>query len=385
MSERLRVLHVTRNLPPLIGGMERLNFNILRLLCSSADLAVVGPEGCAEELTNACHPIREVALKPLWKFLIGSFIAAIRMARSYRPQVVFAGSGLTAPAAWFAARCCGGRAIVYVHGLDIANDSFIYRLLWLPFLRRMDGVIANSSPTARLAMDAGIAVSKITIIHPGVDTLASVDRSRVGAFREQYALADRPILLSVGRLTERKGLREFIRDILPMILARIPDAVLVIIGDEAKDSINARGQSRESILRLAQECGVERSIRVLGRVSEGVLQAAYAAAGVHVFPVIEIAGDPEGFGMVAVEAATVGLRTVAFAVGGVVDAVIEGQTGVLIPSGNTAKFADAVCGLLQREPDSQQREICMRAAVQFDWESFGAKLLRELQCIRSDQ
>src|SRR3546814_12930756 len=68
----------------------------------------------------------------------------------------------------------------------------------------------------------------------------------------------------------------------------------------------------------------------------------YKAASAHIFPVREIPGDPEGFGMVAVEAAAHGVPTIAFATGGIVDAVAEGESGRLIRPGDYGAFAGVV-------------------------------------------
>jgi hypothetical protein len=61
--------------------------------------------------------------------------------------------------ALLAARACGARTAAYVHGLDVVAPHPVYRALWLPALRRMDRVIANSAPTAELARKAGVAPS----------------------------------------------------------------------------------------------------------------------------------------------------------------------------------------------------------------------------------
>src|SRR3546814_16851853 len=64
----------------------------------------------------------------------------------------------------------------------------------------------------------------------------------------------------------------------------------------------------------------------LGTITvDALLSVVYKAASAHIFPVREIPGDPEGFGMVAVEAAAHGVPTIAFATGGIVDAVAEGD------------------------------------------------------------
>lgn len=107
--------------------------------------------------------------------------------------------------------------------------------------------------------------------------------------------------------------------------------MLVVIGEAPKNSLGAGIQTIESIQAQAEHFGVAEHIRFLGVITDKVLLAtAYEAADVHVFPVRHIPDDPEGFGMVAIEAAAHGVATVAFATGGIVDAISEGVSGYLV-------------------------------------------------------
>jgi len=193
--------------------------------------------------------------------------------------------------------------------------------------------------------------------------------------RERFDFGQRRLLLSVGRLTQRKGLVEFITKALPAILSRYPDALLVIIGDEAVDALHGRaGSERERILVAARMAGTEQSLRFLGRCDEATLGAAYQAADVHIFPVIELPDDVEGFGMVALESAAHGLPTVAFAVGGVPDAVQDGHTGTLVEPGNYVALHTAVVRQLAQVRDGASITACRAFAADKAWPLFGERL-----------
>lgn len=405
----MRILIVTRNLPPLVGGMERLNWHMAEELAKVAEVRIVGPEGSAA-LAPAGIVVREAPLQPLRKFLLRARALARKEARQWRPDLVLAGSGLTAPIARSAARPCGAQTAVYVHGLDIAVRNLVYRMFWLPAIRRSDRVIANSHATAELCRGIGVASERIGIVHPGVDLpdraslsfgagrrdeiahvepLSPGERGRgegtgtrdaeLGDFRARHNVGDRPLLLSVGRLSARKGLREFVVNALPRIAAAHPDVMLLIVGDAPVNALHAEAQTPDSIRAAATQGGVTDNLRFLGKISDAALDAAYCAADVHVFPVRDIPGNPEGFGMVAVEAAAHGLPTVAFAAGGVVDAVAEAVSGHLVEPDNYAAFAEAVVKTMaERE---QLRSSCIDFASRFAWPKFGRAFLEQLSAI----
>src|SRR5688572_5035173 len=111
-------LLVTRNFPPLLGGMEGVNSRLLSELAEEWRVSLCGPAGCAASAPRAAR-VAEAPLRPLPLFVLRNAWQAWRMARRERPRLVLAGSGLAAPMAWLAARACGARLAVYLHGLDV--------------------------------------------------------------------------------------------------------------------------------------------------------------------------------------------------------------------------------------------------------------------------
>jgi phosphatidylinositol alpha-1,6-mannosyltransferase len=391
-SRRPRILIVTRNLPPLVGGMERLNWHMAEELAKVAEVRVVGPHGSAV-LAPRGVVVREAPLKPLWRFLWRARLLARREARVWKPDLVLAGSGLTTPLVRSAARTWGAKSAAYVHGLDIAASHPIYRALWLPAIRGMDRVIANSHATAKLCRDVGVDPVRIGIVHPGVEPPpdsepprlpwrgeeegTNPDAAATNDFRTRHYSGSRPLLLSVGRLSARKGLREFVTQALPRIVEAQPNAMLLIVGDAPSQALHAEAQTPASIQAAADAAGVGRHLKFLGVITDyAELGTVYRAADVHVFPVREIPGDPEGFGMVAVEAAAHGLPTVGFATGGVIDAVSERESGLLVRPGDYSAFANAV--LESWALREALRPGCIAFAQRFAWPAFGEQLAAQL-------
>lgn len=372
------MLLVTRNLPPLRGGMERLNQHMALELKQQFKLQVVGPRGCGAALPDSIE-VHEIPVRPLWRFLLQAFLQGARCALRHRPRIVLAGSGLTAPIAVLAARMVSGKSVVYAHGLDLAVNHWLYRAIWLPFLRRCDLCLVNSCHTAQLAVQAGLDIDRISILHPGVTLPASTGPGAGDEFRRAYGLVDRKVLLSVGRLTARKGLLEFVCDGFLQVARSHPQAILLVIGDEAPDALNGAGTgSSEKIMACARERGLEKHLRMLGACSDETLSAAYEAADLCIFPLLDIPGDVEGFGMVAIEAAAHGLPTVAFRVGGVTDAIADGRSGWLVPPGDYPMMAERISQVLLAGRSAEVRRQARDFAEVFDWRHFGSKLRKQM-------
>lgn len=371
----MRVLIITRNFPPEHGGIQRLMLHTALELSQEFEITLIGPRGAAAALPQI--RIEEISPKPLWRFFASALWQAMVAARRFRPDIILAGSGLTAPFAWIAAKLARGRMCVYVHGLDLIADHPIYRWFWRPFIRRTDLCIANSRNTVRLAVAIGVPEPVITIIHPGVEI--PVPESVSGNFRERFGIGHGPMLLSVGRLIARKGLLEFVENSLPAIVAKYPDARLVILGDEVPDLLSGDSSALGARIRQrADDLDLSSNLLFIGPQDDATLAAAYRAADVHVFPVREVPGDVEGFGMVALEAAIFGLPTVAFAAGGVPDALKEGASGYLVSPGDYAMFALRVMEALQGTNRTRLRAESTVFAKSFCWQNFGSQMRARL-------
>lgn len=358
---------VTRNLPPVVGGMERLMQRTLSALCRVVTVDLIGPVGVRAWVPPTCRVLAELPFGAA-AFLPSATALTLRHAGRRRYQLCLGGSGLMAPALW-AARQQGACTAVYLHGTDLAYEQAVYQRLFVASLAKVPRVIANSRYTGALAVAKGISASSIRVVNPGVDLPATIQRPPESSPHRP------PTLLAVGRLVARKGIAEFVEQVMPRLLRQQPDLRLRVVGTEPPGS---RQGQQARIQAAASRLVTPDAVQLLGAVDDQELHRLYAESDLHVLPALERRGDVEGFGMVVLEAAAHGLPTVAFDVGGIADALLPGAGGRLIAATDYPQMAEAIM-LELRQAGTERRQALIAATEQRSWKRFDRQLLEALQ------
>lgn len=367
-----KALFISRNFPPLTGGMERLAWESFQQLEENFDCTIIGPRGCGQFLKDRAE-YRECPMSlPL--FLITATFYGILASFKQRFSLRIGGSGLVAPVIYLSNIFKPSPSLIYVHGLDLVIKNTFYQTIFLPFIRKFTHILANSKNTRRLAIGKGIEAENITIINPGVDIVSESSLPYLDSFEQCFQLSNRKILLSVGRLVKRKGLAEFIEHSLPLIIEKHPQVTLLIVGSEATNALKKDHSVLAKINSSIRLTHSENNVVIAGKLSDRELSAAYSTATAMVFPVLDLPEDVEGFGMVALEAAAHGLPTIAFNSGGVADAVKPGITGQLVTSGDYPAMAAEAIKQLDEQPTALSRKQCSDYAATFNWTIYGEKL-----------
>lgn len=225
-----------------------------------------------------------------------------------------------------------------IHGLDVTYRNRLYRALVHPALRSSPQVIAVSTATAAKAREFGVAADRIAVLRLGIErppTGPADKRTAKAAMLRRLSLDEgQAILLSLGRLVRRKGVRWFTESVLPELGEHVH---YVVAGD---------GPEAPLIQGAAQEAGVSKRVHLLGRVADDVREELLIGADLFVQPNIPVPGDMEGFGLVTVEAAMRGTPVVAARLEGIRDAVVDGQTGILLPPADAGAWAARLTALL---------------------------------------
>ncbi|HSJ47608.1 MAG TPA: glycosyltransferase family 4 protein [Gammaproteobacteria bacterium] len=258
--------------------------------------------------------------------------------------------------------------VIYAHGEEITTwRRSPRRLKAMAYAyRRADRVIANSDFTRARLLELGVEPTRIHIIHPGVDLGRFHPGHETADLRQGLGLGAEPkLILSVGRLSRRKGFDQVIRA-LPALLRGGLDVHYVIIGI---------GEDRDYLCKLAMEQGVSERVHLLGHVEPGDLPRWYCAAALFAMPNREIDGDTEGFGMVFVEAAACGTPSLAGQAGGTGAAVLDGETGLRVDGGDPQAVTRALARMLGDEDLRQHLAEAgrIRAERELAWERVAEK------------
>lgn len=263
----------------------------------------------------------------------------------WRPDVAHAHFWMSGLAAVTAGRSCDVPVVQTFHALGsvkrrhqgAADTSPSYRVAYERQLgHAADRIVVQCQDEIRELLLLGVPRSRMVLIPSGVNT----DRFRPDG--PAVARGARRRILSVGRLVERKGFEDVIQ-----ALTRVPEAELVIVGGPDLYADRLR--------ELAERCGVAGRVTLAGAVPVDEMPAWYRSADV-------LAAAPwyEPFGLTPLEAMACGVPVIGSAVGGLVDTIVDGVTGDLVPARDPRALGLALRRLLG---DSMRRYAYSAAAV----------------------
>ena len=232
---------------------------------------------------------------------------------------------------------------------------------------RAEKVVTISNFTKERLIEIGIPERKIVVIHPGVDPIKfnlAIDPSPI---RKRYHLEGKKVILTVSRLVKHKG-HENILKALPQALKRVPNLVYIVIG---------RGEEEGVLRETVKDLKLEERVVFAGEVVEE-LPLYYAACDLFIMPSYEIKerGDVEGFGIAYLEANACGKPVIGGRSGGVPDAIIDGETGLLVDPLNINQIADVLIKLLTNPEYSQKlgKKGRERVEKELNWQKVAEKI-----------
>lgn len=216
-----------------------------------------------------------------------------------------------------------------------------------------DAFVAISAEIARELCEAGIPDERIARIPNGIDpeVFRPADGVTKRALRSELGLGPHPLVLYSGRLAWQKGL-DVLLDAWPNVVARVPVARLVLVGD---------GEQRAALESQAERNGITGSVRFVGastNVSEWL-----RAADVFVLP-----SRAEGMSVSLMEAMACALPVVATAVGGTPEVLADGRNGRLVAPEDPSAIAQSILeSLVARAPLGEAARADILARFSLDY------------------
>ena len=339
-----RALVVTNDFGPRVGGIE--SFVLAMTMRMPVDDVVVHtasqPGDVAFDATLPFPVVRDPA-----RVLLPTPRAtrrAVATARTHGCDVAWFGAA--APLGLMAAalkhRSPVRRTIATTHGHEVwwamapVTRQLLHRIGETNDVLTYLGDFTRARIARAVSTEAAAHMVQLT---PGVDLdlfRPDVDGSDV---RGQLGLGERPVVVCVSRLVERKGQDMLIRA-LPIVRRRVPDAAVLIVGD---------GPMRPQLERLAVKLGVEADVVFAGAHPWSELPPYFSAGDVFCMPTRTRKGglEAEGLGIVFLEASASGLPVVAGDSGGAPDTVQEGQTGFVVDGRSPEGIAERLVQLLE--------------------------------------
>lgn len=348
-TQHPRILFISRAFPPVIGGIEKQNAEIHKHLSKIANVTLIANR----------HGKRFLPL-----FL--PYAITYTLLRAHRYDVILLGDGILAIVAW-TLRLVHPHPLVFciLHGLDITFPKPIYQRWWVrQFLTKVDCLLPVSRQTADEAINRGLRKDRCQVIPNGVSPDEFSQKYDTSQLKRLLGceVVGKNIILTVGRLIERKGVHWFIENVLPKLHE---DIIYVVAGD---------GPMRRIIEKIIVQKKLASRVFLLGMVSDADLRMLYSVADLFIQPNIPVEGDMEGFGLVVLEAGSSGLPVLASRLEGLTEAISDGNNGKLLPFGNVDEYVTNINKLIY---DKDARYAAGQRAMAYVLQHFQWKLIAE--------
>lgn len=368
-----KVLLITYSFPPAIGGIENYYSNV----CSRMDpasivvLAQNHPESAEFDDKQKYKVYRTEffsgKIPPRWTPLKGEILKIIKAEKI--EQIIFG---------HFHPLCLLGAKLnlsyfIFGHGTDIMqiqHDIWQVRALKKSYRHPLcKKFVANSKfiydELNRLIGNS----SKLEIIYPGVDFDAiNAPVEDFSGRKKLMGLDDNDIvMLSLGRVEPEKNYAEIIK-LMPEMLKIVPQLKYVIVGD---------GSDMENLKLLVQSYDLKYNVIFTGAVKGDMAAKAFYYQLSHIY--ITVSAKPEGFGISFLEAAAAKTVVIASKFGGSIEAVKDGETGLLVDPKSAKEIRDAILKVaLDRELWEKMSKAGQAWAKNFSWDLQMKKILEIL-------
>jgi phosphatidylinositol alpha-1,6-mannosyltransferase len=345
----MKILFITDRFPPSEGGSRAYYYNLcINYNPESVVILTKKIDGYKEfdknqqiKIIRKGHPLPNWKIYQLPRFL-SPLLWTIYLIVKERIDIVHCGDFLPGGAIGLSLKkLLGIPYVYYVHG---EGNTWFQQFRFQPRFRKIilknaDRIVAACTYAEEgVKRDLNGGYEKVFKITPGVDYKRFNPAWKDTELLQELGLEGRKIILTLGRLVERKG-QDTVIQAMPKILANVPNAVYLVGG---------RGPYEERLRNLVAASDLEERVKFLGFVQNEKLPSLYSICDVFVMINRETTGEgPEGFGMVFTEASAAGKPVVAGKSGGTEDSVLDGITGYRVDPLNVDEVASHIVKILK--------------------------------------
>jgi phosphatidylinositol alpha-1,6-mannosyltransferase len=383
----LKALVLAQDFPPIPGGVSVYIENLYKNWKGPA--VILAPNSSEPQKTNFPNNItikrlpmdlRRGGLIPYFQRQIRLYRASLELLKKEKLKYIHCTHIASGLVALLLKKIHSIPYVLYTYGSEITGQpGFIRSNLAKLILRNAHHIITMSEFTKKAIMNYGIPEKKIRfLVGVEVDRF-SKNRDKLTT-KKKYNIDGDPILLTVARLVEHKGIDTVIRT-LPEIIKLHPKLTYLIIGE---------GPYRSCLEKLSNELKVERHVKFLGNIPHNKLQseseAFYTICDLFIMVSRNINNiEAEGFGIVFLEAGLSRKACIGGKSGGIADAVIDGVTGKLVDPNDPSEVSRAVLTLLENsEAANRMGENGYKRAVRyFNWQTNVNEWEKELNLLNS--
>ena len=360
------VLFVTNDFGPRAGGIETFIIGLIQRRPFGQTIVYTSFQENSEQYdADWMTQYGVLVIRDRAKILLPTPRVAFHLKKIIRDkQVVTAAFGAAAPLGLLSAgmkRAGVLRTVALTHGHEVWwAKVFPFNLL----LRRIGStvnVLTYLGEFTRTAISQGLseqARTEMVKIAPGIDVDHFIPTD-ASVLRKSLGLANKRVIVSVGRLVHRKGQDNLIES-MPEILSSVPNAHLLIVGE---------GPYRAHLQQLVTQHGLETAVSFIGRVQYKELPMYLCVGDIFAMPSrSRLMGlEVEGLGIVYLEASACGLPVLAGDSGGAPDAVMPNETGLVVNGTDNKQVATAAIELLTKIDLSQKMGATGRQWIVDNW------------------
>ncbi len=344
------ILCITHKYPPTIGGMEKQSFELIAGLSKYYKIHVIAYQNGEN--------------KVLWFSLLKSKIETC-LKENPNIKLIHLNDGAMAAACLWLQKYTDIPIVATYHGLDITFPLGFFQNSLIPKMRNYNAGICVSAYTREQCLNRGFDAETTRVARNGVDTSMGdivFDPAIKTRLKERYGIdiEGKNVIITTGRAVKRKGFSWFLRNVMPRLDKNIVFLMIGPLGEPtfSQKAVNTLPENISSKIQLmlgtpsdaadvAELAATNTNVHHLGSVPYKDLVQLLSIADLFVMPNIHVDGDIEGFGLVALEASIRKTFVLASGIEGITDAVIDGENGIHMPSGNADAWINKIHELLQ--------------------------------------